>query len=269
MGVNERRQVIINWPQQQLRHGLEKIFPRVVYKGEVVNRERLEKTRELLALGIGVIIVANHFSRRETVQMFELPFSDPEMRKRKIVFPVAEHQRRWTISFFGPILGVIPRYIVTPETKKWYENKEKPVPNIHRGGGEYKDDLLDVLAQGGISLIFPQRTRQPHLYEPGVRNPRTIGTLYGQALRTTGEKPRFAILFVGIDAAGTQEYSSLRDHMNNKTKYTLTIGNTYMIDELLKRASGDYRKLDDVIYKELETLVSPNYIGQKSASPEV
>lgn len=97
------------------------VFEKVIastpfFRSEIVNPDRLEGPREILRKDMGLCIVANHFSRKETSQMFQIPFRDPELRKREIVAPVAAHQKLFFMDPLSHLLAVNLRYIVIEET---------------------------------------------------------------------------------------------------------------------------------------------------------
>ena len=89
-------------------------------------------------------------------------------------------------------------------------------------------------------------------------NPRTIGTLMAIANK---RNVRMGFLFVGIDLAEeVDDYSEVSEY-NWRKKYKLTIGNTLSDKQLIAQAGGKLGDVDNVVYKELEGLVSPKYAG--------
>lgn len=227
------------------------------FRSEIVDPDRLEGAREILR-DMGLCIVANHFSRKETVQMFQIPFRDSEMRKREIVAPVAVHQKLFFMDPLSHLLGVSLRYIATEETLRRAHEKRKPSPAENEGAREFMNDALEVLSKGGIVIIFPQATRRETLYSPDNRNPKTIFTLMNQAKKSNVQ---LGFLFVGVDLAEeVEDYSKVRG-FNALKKYMLTIGNSLTDAELLVQAGGKLGEVDKIVYKQLESLVSPGYVS--------
>lgn len=224
------------------------------FRSEIVNPERLEAPRQISRKGMGLCIVANHFSQGETVLIYQIPFRDPELRKRKVVAALAAHQKRFFMDPLSDFLGVTVKYVVTKETLRRAEKKGKPSPPENEGAIEFRNDALETLSGGGIVILFPQATRRETLYH--ADNPRTIGTLMAHAKRN---KVRMGFLFVGVDLAKeVEDYSKVRG-FNFFKKYRLTIGNTLTDEDLLAQAGGKIGKVDEIAYKQLEPLVSPKY----------
>ncbi|OGH13011.1 MAG: hypothetical protein A2687_01205 [Candidatus Levybacteria bacterium RIFCSPHIGHO2_01_FULL_38_26] len=227
-----------------------------LFRSEILYPERLGKAREVLQNGTGLCIVANHPSRKETVQMFQIPFGDKEFRKREIVAPVALHQKFPFMDTLSRIFAVDLKYIVTEETIKQAEKKGAHGLRKNQGVSKYINNALGVLSNGGILILFPQGTRRETLYSS--ENPQTIGSLMLYAKRAD---VRMGFLFVGVDLAEeVEDYSKTRG-FNIFKKYKLTIGETLTDNEVLEKAGGNLREVDNVVYKHLEPLVSPKYAG--------
>lgn len=232
------------------------------FRSEIVNPERLEAAREILRKDMGLCIVANHFSQRETVLIYQIPFGDQELRERPVVAPLAEHQKLFFMDPLSDDLGLSVKYIITEETVRRAKKKGKPIPTkkeqLEREI-EFMKDALEILSRGGILILFPQATRRETLYSPD--NPRTVGLLMAKAKRSN---VRLGVLFVGVDLAkAVEDYSKVRG-FNFFKKYKLTIGNTLTDEELLTQAGGKLGKVDEIVYKELEPLVSPKYANTAS-----
>jgi len=224
------------------------------FRSEIVNPERLEDARTMLRQGLGLCIVANHFSQREAIQIYQIPFGDPELRMRRVVAPLAKHQKLFFMDPLSHLLGVSVKYIVTAETVRRAVEKGKSVPKQNEGAIEFMEDALKILSQKGILILFPQGTRRETLYSP--ENPRTVGTLM---LHAKKNEIRLGFLFVGVDLAKeVEDYSKVRG-FNLFNMYKLTIGNSLTGNELLTQAGGKLGKVDEIVYKQLECLVSPRY----------
>lgn len=228
------------------------------FRSEIVNPDRLEDARKILREGVGLCIVGNHFSQREAIQIYQIPFRDPELRSKRVVAPLAAHQKLFFMDPLSHLLGVSVRYIVTEETVRLTQKKGKPSLTKNDGAIEFRKDILETLSGGGIVILFPQATRKKTLYPPdnSPDNPRTVGTLMFYANKS---KVRFGFLFVGVDLAKkVEDYSKVRG-FNVFKKYKLTIGNSLTDEELLTQAGGEFGEVDKIVYEELKDLVSPKY----------
>lgn len=258
------KEIYIPEVEQMARADLEGLVASTPFlRSEIVNPDRLEAAREILQKGMGLCIVANHFSQGETVLIYQIPFRDPELRKRKVVAALAAHQKRFFMDPLSDDLGVTVKYIITKETVRRTKEKRKPIPVENEGAREFMNDALKTLSGGGIAIIFPQATRRETLYPPDYSpdNPKTIGprTIGQLMFHSKKNKVRLGFLFVGVDLAKeVEDYSKVRG-FNFFKKYKLTIGNTLTDEELLTQAGGKLGKVDEIAYNELAGLVSPKY----------
>ena len=239
---------------QIARAVIEKALTSTVLRSEIIHPERLNKPREISRSGTGLVIVPNHFSRKEPVQVLQVPFGDGLMRTREVLIPIAKHQRMFVIDVFSPLFGIKPRYIVTKETVERAKRKNMQMPVLNDGLAEFTSDVFDSLRKGGITIIFPQGTRRSEL-GTADDNPPTISTFLLKAKR---KGVKLGFLFVGVDAHGIKDYGKAGGY-NLFKKYTLTIGNTLTDEEMLERAEGNFRNADKIVYEELATLVSSRY----------
>lgn len=252
------KEVFIPERYQRRRAVFEKIITSIpIFRSEIVNPEKLESAKEILS-EMGLVLVLNHFSRKETAQVFQIPFRDKEFRKRKILASVAKHQKLFFMDPLSRLLGVDLRYIVTEETVRRAERKGRSIPNKNEGAVKFMDDALETLSGGGIMILFPQATRRETLYSPD--NPRTIGVFMARAKRNG---VRMGFMFVGVDLDGDVDDYSKVDGYNWRKKYKLTIGNSITDEDLLAQAGDRLGEVDKVAYKELEGLVSPKYANLK------
>lgn len=248
------KEVYIPRRSEIVRAVYEKALTSIPYfKSEIINPERIEGAREILQ-EMGLCIVANHFSRKETAQIFEIPFKDPELRKRKIIAPVAAHQRKFWMRPLSRLPAVDLRYLVTEDTIKTAEEKGKPIPAKNEGLREFTNDALQVMTEKGVMILFPQGSRRDRLYSPDT--PNTVGRLMLEAKR---KKIRMGFMFVGVDLVDDVEDYSKVSGYNWRSKYKLTIGNSNTDEQLLEEAGRDFRRVDEVVYRKLERLVSPKY----------
>ncbi len=254
----------ISKPQELLRLGLD-YATQPVMRREIVNKENLKKADDMINSGRGIVIIANHFSKREPVEFFSVAFASKTMRKTKIVYPVALHQKT-LINPVGKVLGADPYYVVTDQSiesaeRKWVKNPSKniTIPKATAGVPEFTQAALENMRNGGITIMFPQGTREPQLHSP-VTNPAMLNIF----LNAKRKHIPFGVLVVGIDAAGITDYRKEKK-FNIGKKYTYTIGETYTDEEFIEKAGG-LRNVDQFALSEIEKLVSPLYAGRGNST---
>ncbi len=254
--------------QELLRIGLDyATLP--VLRREIINKENLKKADDMINSGRGIVIIANHFSKREPVEFFSVAFASKTMRKTKIVYPVALHQKT-PINPVGRILGAEPYYVVTDQSiesaeKKWLKNPSRniTIPKATAGVPEFTQAAINNMREGGITIMFPQGTRESQLYPP-ITNPAMLNIF----LNAKRKHIPFGVLVVGIDAAGITDYNKSKK-FNIGKKYTYSIGETYTDEEFIEKAGG-IRNVDQFALSEIEKLVSPLYAGKgKTTRDEV
>lgn len=212
--------------------------------------DSIEKVKDVLKRGAGLIIIINHFSGKDPIQAIREVFRYPVMNDKKIIVPIAVHTDNPIVHVVGKITDTTPKPIVTQKTIDAGKNNGRP---LNDGMKEYLEDSISLLKKGGIVVLAPQGTRMPRLGQP---NSPTVGTLMAAAKRNKLEN--YAFLFIGFGMREVDDYSK-KTKLNPRDRYTVNIGALLMSDEILARAEGKFKNVDAVIYDELRKAVPETY----------
>ena len=212
----------------------------------------LSNAADILKKGKGLVIFFNHFSLKDPPHMVREIFVQKEMRNKRIVAPLAHHMYKDSYGIIGNILGVVVKPIVNENTLKKAKYKELELGN---GTKEYIDESINALKQGGIVLLPPQGTREESLGQPKQR---IVGNFMARANRNGLTK--FGILFIGIGIEGTNDYSQgVTRGFNLRRKYSVHIGSCLTNQDLMQKANGSYKAVDNIVFEELGKVVPPSY----------
>jgi hypothetical protein len=256
---NPSRSSIIK--RELFHHPGQLFFPSIL----IDQQNNLSRAEAMLNQGKGLVVVINHFSERDSVEiLMNFLFKTSVFQDKPIVAPIAYHQYmrayvRWAATTFD--INLCP--LVTEDTIKREEYKNL---EINKGMPEYIDAGLSVLKKGGILLVAPQGGRRPRLIPvqsdsaiPIEPNPPTIGTFMANAARN--EFDNYGFLFVGLGINETFDYSSPdAGGLNIGKEYVLRVGDVISAQELLLRADGKRKQIDPIVYQELAKLVPPEYV---------
>lgn len=215
-------------------------------KHEMTDKDHsVEKAKEALGRGEGVMILFNHFSTRDPPLIISIAF---EMGSKKVVAPIASHMDHLVYHVIGKLIGVTIKPIVTKNTVK--ENKNRKLGD---GMIRYHNNAIRFLKEGGIVAMSPQGTRMPHLGEPDNR---TVGSFMAAAKGKHFET--FNVLVIGLGIKGIDDYSDRRG-LNPHEIYTVNIGSCLTRQELMDRAGNDPRAVDGIVYEELRKVIPSSY----------
>jgi len=238
---------------------------------EIEGKENLEHTKKLIKDGYGVVIFFDHFSLRDPIQpVLDIITANPSMKNLRILAPIAEHHYRYSKFVLGPLgylteIKTVPT--ITPNTLERAVNN----PNIESGlkikqrkfTDNYKRKMLEYLSTGGIVLFAPQIKREEKLVVPKEEeSKRPITHLIANLKRNKIEKVAFLIVGIGIKNAIDYSKNKVGKY-NLKKIYTVNIGSTLTLNEILDRTQGDLRTKirasDRIILEELGKVVPPAY----------
>lgn len=224
-----------------------------VFRSERTDNDHgIDKAKEVLRQGNGLIIIINHFSLKDPPLAINEVLRHTEMSNKKVISPVAYHMDKKLYHWLGKMIGVTLKPIVTKNTVKEGKNNGR---ELNDGMKEYSSGAIRLLKEGGIVILAPQGTRMSHL---GQRDNPTVGTLMATARRNGLEN--FAFLFIGFSIEGVDDYSGKKVRgFNPLRKYGINIGACLTSEEMLTRAGGDFRNVDAVIFEELRKVVPSNY----------
>lgn len=225
------------------------------------NANGIEKAKELLKKGYGLIVVINHFSLKDPPLAINEVFLHREMGSKKVIAPIAYHMDNTLYHKLGKLIGVVLKPIVTENTVREGKNNGH---ELNEGKREYLDECIKLLKKGGVVVLAPQGTRMPYLGQPDKP---IIGMIMAKAKK--GGVERFAVLFMGFSIEGVDDYSDKKVRgFNPFKKYSVNIGACLTNQELMeKEAGGNIRAVDKIVYEELSKIVPINYRGEITSGP--
>ena len=211
----------------------------------------LQRAASLARSGYGTLVLMNHFSLRDGLQVLHLLFSNGTLCRRPTLAPAAVHHLQGSsLPRLADRVGVRLLPIATPESVERH--------GLSPGSGVsplcYARQAITTLDVGGIVLLAPQVGRRPAL---GTPRSRPVSLLMAQAHRRHVHD--IALLFVGLGIEGETDYRLDRvGGLNLCRRYEVRIGHTFTLDEALE-AAGGLRQLDDWTYRQLRNWVPAAY----------
>lgn len=217
-----------------------------------VEARHVIQVETMLEQGYGLIVLMNHFSRRDALQVASLLFRNRVACRRLIVAPVAFHQYGSIVRFLADLIAIKLYPIVTSRTIELGSGEER------RGTGirDYMNAAVDSLKDGGIVLLAPQGSRKSQLGRP-VGHP--VGSIISRARRKGVHN--FGILCFGLGMRGVATYDKkMVGGSNFFRRYELRLGQPYSAGEAVELAGG-IDLVDAWIFEELGELVPDVYRG--------
>ena len=235
------------WQRRFLRHVIRPLVPARL----ISDAGGLQRAESLARAGYGTLVLMNHFSLRDGVQVLHLLYGSEILRRRPTLAPAASHHLEGTLlpALAGRVgIQLVP--ITTPAAVK----RHGLAPASGTNPLLYARQAIAALDNGGIVLLAPQAGRCPALGEPEMR---PVSLLLAQALRQHVRD--VALLFVGLGIAGVSDYSLEKvGGFNPGLRYEIRVGQTYTFSEALS-AAGRLRELDAWAYRRLRNAVPPAY----------
>lgn len=187
----------------------------------------LEKAKNLLSDGVGIVVAHTHPSKLDTFRQMVL-WGEDEFVQAPTVIPIAFHQYSKIGLFLSNPTGVKLYPIVTEETVKKQKNRGFPEGY---GNEKYMKGALESLSQGGVVMLAPSTHRRPYLEEPSVKS---ISYLLASARR---EKVKLGVMFVGIEVVGAEDYVRVKGY-NFRKSVVAHIGETFTASEIQQEVSA-------------------------------
>ena len=217
-----------------------------------VKARHVTQLETILEQGNGLIVLMNHFSMRDALQVASWLFRNRAARNRLIIAPVAFHQNSPLVRFLADLIAIKLCPIVTSRTIELGSGEER----LGTGIRDYLNTAVDSLKDGGIVLIAPQGSRKSQLGRP-IGHP--VGIIISRANRKGVHN--FGILCFGLGMPGVVSYDKKSIGGSNLfRRFDLRIGQPYIADEAVKLAGG-IDLLDAWIFEELADLVPDVYRG--------
>ncbi len=212
--------------------------------------------------GYGVIVAFTHFSLRNSVDIMEFVAEQPSLGGKKVDSSMARHFydlfRFLLINRLANVAGIDLHPVVTKDTlgRKRYKKLR-----LGAGMKKYLEAGREALQNGGVVPIALQTGRRKSLYEE--KPEKSLSTIMKFTTRHTGFK-KYAVLFVGLEHPGVEDYSKEIKKINWKETYRLNIGAAFTAEEIFQVAGED---IDAWAYKQFEALVSPAYLRSPTPTP--
>lgn len=242
----------IGFPRRVLRILTTAIVSPTVLRTKTIDDDHsIDKVKEVLRRGDGVVVILNHFSLGEAPRAGNVFFHHFETGSKEVVAPIASHVDKSITRNLLKLIGVNLMPINTKNSLNEDKNNDR---ELGKGKNEYLEASLDTLKRGGIVILPPQGTRQENLGQPEKRNIAAL-TLAARINNVND----FFFLFMGFEIEGVDNYSDKKVRgFNLPKKYKLHIGPCIAKDELMAKAGGKLSGVDRAAYEELRKLIPEN-----------
>ena len=232
---------------------LRPILPRVI----IDKNQSYSKVHEAGKRGNGLVIVFTHFSLRDALEVSRtIIFTDPVLRDREVVNPLAYHQYNKFMEFVGKFYHATLAPIVNNSTlaKKGYGHLPKG-----KGLKEFVTLSNNVLAKGGVVSLAVNATRSEKLNIEDPQKP--VGYLIA-SLQARGFK-NYGFLLVSFAVKNARSYKK-KDvgGFNIGQTYIMKLANYYSLNELLNQpeVKGKVANVDTFVRKELAKVSPKEYL---------
>ena len=217
-----------------------------------VEARHVIQAETMLEQGNGLIVLINHFSMRDALQVAFWLFRNRVASSRSIVAPVAFHQHSSLVRFLADLIAIKLCPIVTSRTIELDSGEERHGTGIR----DYLNAAVDSLKDGGIVLLAPQGSRKSQLGRPDGH---PVGNIISRARRKGVHN--FGILCFGLGIRGVVTYDRKKVGGSNLfRRFDLRVGQPYSAGEAVELAGG-IDLVDAWIFEELGELVPDVYRG--------
>lgn len=232
---------------------LRPILPRIILD----KNQTLPKVHQAGIRGDGLVIVFTHFSLRDALEVNRtIIFTDPVLKNREVINPLAYHQYNNFMEFVGKFYHGTLAPIVNNSTlrKKGYEHLPKG-----KGLKEFIVLSSNTLTKGGVVSLAVNATRSEKLDLEDPQKP--VGYLIA-SLQAKGVK-NYGFLLVSFAVKNARSYKK-KDvgGFNIGQTYIMNLVNYYSVDELLSQpeVSGRVANVDKFIRNELAKVSPKEYL---------
>lgn len=232
---------------------LRPILPRIILDTNQV----LLKVHEAGRRGEGLVIIFTHFSLRDALEVSRtIIFTDPVLKDREVVNPLAYHQYNKFMEFVGRFYHATLAPIVNNSTltKKGYGHLSKG-----KGLKEFVTLSNNVLAKGGVVSLAVNATRSDKLDIEDPQKP--VGYLIA-SLQAKGFK-NYGFLLVSFAVKNATSYKK-KDvgGFNIGQAYIMKLANYYSVEDLLNQTEvkGKVANVDRFVRNELAKVSPKEYL---------
>lgn len=213
----------------------------------------LQRAETLASTGYGLLVLMNHFSLRDGLQVLHFLYGSEVLRRRVTLAPAASHHLEGSpFPVLADSVGVRLLPVASPEAVA----RHGLAPGSGTSPLVYAREAIATLQAGGIVLLAPQAGRRPVLGEPQMH---PVSLLLAQALRQRVRD--VALLFIGLGISGVTDYALDKvGGFNPGRRYEICVGYTFTLVEALE-AAGKLRQVDAWAYRQLRNWVPATYRG--------
>lgn len=242
--------------QKQWQRWLVRLAIRGLIPARVVHDSGgLQRAETLASTGYGLLVLMNHFSLRDGLQILHFLYGSDILRRRATLAPAASHHLEGSpLPVLAERVGVRLLPVASPEAVA----RHRLAPGSGTSPVVYAREAIATLKAGGIVLLAPQAGRRPLLGEPQMH---PVSLLLAQAQRQRVRN--VALLFIGLGIAGVTDYALEKvGGLNPCRRYEICVGHTFTLAEALESA-GKLRQVDAWAYRQLRNWVPATYRGDK------
>lgn len=229
-----------------------------ILPGVIVDKNQsLSKVHQSAKKGEGLVIVFTHFSLRDALEVNRtIVFTDPVLRDREVINPLAYHQYNKFMEFVGKFFHATLAPIVNNSTlaKKGYGHLPKG-----KGLKEFVTLSGDVLEKCGVVSLAVNATRSEKLDMQDPQKP--VGYLIA-SLQAKGIK-NYGFLLAGFTIKNARSYAK-KDvgGFNIGQTYIMNLANYYSLEELLNQpeVKGKVANVDTFVRKQLAKVSPKEYL---------
>lgn len=267
----------INLGNKLARFALTQATSLLLFKSErKIKTVGMQRTEKLAEDGYTVIMVTNHFGKRDQEQaIIDVIFRSPVLKDRPVLSPIAIHQNSGLLKTPQKILKVTLTPLVTESTMKLseearvalilknkdgiYKNNEDGKMKLNDGSIEFAKEAVATAKCHGTIIISAQGTEKDKL---GTPNKPTVSSLLLKLKRGGVEK--IALVFVGVGIKNATDYQ--KEHVNKPrslllSKYTVEVGDCFTFQEVMSDPSvgGKFGNIDNFAFRKLNKVVPEEY----------
>lgn len=231
---------------------LRPLMPRVIFD----KNQSLVKVHEAGRKGMGLVIVYTHFSLRDAMEANRIIITQPVIKNREIVNPLAFHQSNKALELIGKILHgtLIPIVNKSTLAKKGFEHLPKG-----KGLQEFINVAGNILKKGGVLPLAVNATRSEILDLKDPQKP--VGYLVA-SLQSKGVK-NYGLLLVSFSIKNAKNYKNAEvGGFNFGKTYIMNVANYYSLEELLNQpeVNAKVALVDSFVRKQLAKVSPREYL---------
>jgi hypothetical protein len=242
--------------------GAKRLFPYKLVEGE----NELEKVKEGLKDNKGVLLLTNHFSKRDGILAIQAFLEHLWPLHPRIVMPIAQHQYK---EWMGPLVANWGIEMHPIPDLRWEKIKEilKGLPKsqirerkiqMQAAFEAYLTSAREVLNNGGVVGLAAQARRDSRLLKPKAF---PITTILEEGVNSSDN---VLIACIGISFAEETDYSDPKVRgYNPGSLFNARLGRIYSLTEAMAEVGPlGVENIDLWVYHQLVDLVPTEYLDE-------